>query len=507
VTNKTLVNNTQPLLIGESAGTAFFNGTIDEVALYKTALDAATISNHYLLGLASCSAAGSPYAQAIAQVATLVSYWRLGESAGTTACDVAGRNPGTYMGGFTLGQSGAIVGDSNTGTLLNGTTGWVSVPPLASLNTGDSFTFEAWVKRTSIGGTTSQVIASKQGAAWTLLFNTTNQLVLQANTTKISTSTTALTDTTKWHQVAATKSGATVKLYIDGVDKTGTVTNVTLTNTTSPLAIGQNANASFFKGAIDDAALYSSALTGSAIASHYSLGASPANTSAPTVSGAALEGQTLQASQGTWIGATSYAYQWRSCDSTGGACSDITGATASTYVPGVTLVGRTLRVVVTASNSAGSTAATSGATNVIQSAAPRNSTLPSVSPAPVDGHTVTGDPGTWTGAPAAYAYQWQRCDSAGNNCQDIPAAIGSQYTAGGGDVGSSLRVTVTATNAAGTATATSHKSATVQPAVPTNSAPQPLPERPSKGRPDGHARHVVRLRWVIRVSLAVLSVR
>src|SRR6266851_1974346 len=39
-------------------------------------------------------------------------YWRVGEAAGTTMTDAtANANNGTYAGGFTLGQTGAIVGD------------------------------------------------------------------------------------------------------------------------------------------------------------------------------------------------------------------------------------------------------------------------------------------------------------------------------------------------------------------------------------------------------------
>ncbi len=36
VTNQTMVNNTQPLVIGQSTGTAYLKGSVDEVALYNT---------------------------------------------------------------------------------------------------------------------------------------------------------------------------------------------------------------------------------------------------------------------------------------------------------------------------------------------------------------------------------------------------------------------------------------------------------------------------------------
>ena len=50
----------------------------------------------------------------------------------------------------------------------------------------------------------------------------------------------------------------------------------------------------------------------------------PVNTGAPVVSGMALQGQTLSSSTGSWSnGPTSYAYQWRRCDSSGANCADI----------------------------------------------------------------------------------------------------------------------------------------------------------------------------------------
>src|SRR5579884_3297919 len=49
--------------------------------------------------LASC-APSSTYSQAIAGTSGVISYWRLGDPAGsTTACDSVGSNPGTYETG------------------------------------------------------------------------------------------------------------------------------------------------------------------------------------------------------------------------------------------------------------------------------------------------------------------------------------------------------------------------------------------------------------------------
>jgi len=96
-------------------------------------------------------------------------------------------------------------------------------------------------------------------------------------------------------------------------------------------------------------------------------GQGPANTSSPTVSGTAQQGDTLSASQGTWTGTVplAYAYQWRRCDVAGSNCVDILGATGTAYALASADVGRTIRVRVTASNSSGASSADSAQTAVV----------------------------------------------------------------------------------------------------------------------------------------------
>jgi hypothetical protein len=89
----------------------------------------------------------------------------------------------------------------------------------------------------------------------------------------------------------------------------------------------------------------------------------PTNSIAPTISGNATYGETLTATTGTWQGSsTSYSYQWSRSATVGGTYSDIAGAINSTYVLTSTDVGNFLKVMVTATNSAGSAASLSTAT-------------------------------------------------------------------------------------------------------------------------------------------------
>ena len=98
----------------------------------------------------------------------------------------------------------------------------------------------------------------------------------------------------------------------------------------------------------------------------------PTNTSPPKIAGTAKEGQTLTADKGSWSGTDpiSYAYAWQRCDSSGGQCSSIGGATQTVYKLQSADIGHTLRIAVTASNPGGGKTSTSVPTAVVVSATP-----------------------------------------------------------------------------------------------------------------------------------------
>jgi hypothetical protein len=95
--------------------------------------------------------------------------------------------------------------------------------------------------------------------------------------------------------------------------------------------------------------------------------------------------------------------------------------------------------------------------------APTNTTLPTITGTAQQGQTLTAHNGSWTGEPTGFAYQWQRCDSTGANCSPIATATAQTYLLVAADVGSTLRVAVTASNAGGNSTpASSAQTAVVQ---------------------------------------------
>ena len=87
--------------------------------------------------------------------------------------------------------------------------------------------------------------------------------------------------------------------------------------------------------------------------------------------------------------------------------------------------------------------------------------------------------GAWQGVPPlSFIYQWQQCT--GSSCSDIAGATNQSYTIPTSiEVGDTIQVTVTATNASATAT---DASAPVGP-VPPPATPPPVIHLPPGGPP------------------------
>jgi fibronectin-binding autotransporter adhesin len=198
------------------------------------------------------------------------------------------------------------------------------------------------------------------------------------------------------------------------------------------------------------------------------------------IDGSIKDGETLTAGSVTSSGAGtatgSPTYQWLRCNSSGGDCVSISGATGETYTVTSTDVSSTIRVRATVDSTAGPASATSAAVGPVVGVAPSNTSLPTITGALTAtlGTALTATTGTWSGTtPISYSYSWSQCDATGGSCTPISGATSSTYTPVTSDLGKTLRVQVTATNGfvVGAApTATSNQTAVVVSNIPTNTA-------------------------------------
>ncbi|SKB03009.1 hypothetical protein [Aeromicrobium choanae] len=171
-----------------------------------------------------------------------------------------------------------------------------------------------------------------------------------------------------------------------------------------------------------------------------------ANTARPSISGSTVAGSVLSATAGTWAPAdASVSLQWLRGDTVVG--------TGPTYRTTVDDIGSQLIVRATATKSAWTSAVSESAPfGSIAAApvvsAPVSTAKPTVSGTSRVGSTVTASTGSWSTA-ASHTFRWTR------NGATIPGAKARTHRLTAADAGRRIAVVVTATNAGGSATATS----------------------------------------------------
>jgi streptogramin lyase len=103
-----------------------------------------------------------------------------------------------------------------------------------------------------------------------------------------------------------------------------------------------------------------------------------------------------------------------------------------------------------------------GATSAPPSTAPANVVQPTIRGRLREGQTLVARTGSWVNAPASFSYTWQRCRPA---CADVAVGAGDSYRLSARDIDRSIRVVVTAGNAAGSGRAESRTAGPIGPSV------------------------------------------
>jgi hypothetical protein len=239
-------------------------GYIDEAAVYSRALDADEIALHYSLGISGYGYWGSQQ--------RMVAYWQMNQSSGVTVKD----STPLHLNGTKLPNQPAWVpaGIANQfenyecdgyALSFDGLDDSVTVPDTGYLDISSQLTAVFWVKPNPSQGSNATVIdrgyASSDKLGWKFHYNDAgNQICF---TLGDGTNSTRICDTgqindDRWHQVAGVVDGKQVLIYVDGVLKDGALWPHGIGIHNRPLLFGKSneTGANFFKGGLDEFALY-----------------------------------------------------------------------------------------------------------------------------------------------------------------------------------------------------------------------------------------------------------
>lgn len=199
-------------------------------------------------------------------------YWRLAETTDVIAADETSNGlDGEYVNEPTLGVIG-LPADSTAVSLESALNQYIVVPDDDLLDVGDVFSLAFKLKRNSLAASVNGVVG-KDTDAFAVSLTSTGLINLRKwGSGNICQSTVGITDLL-WHHVVVTKNGSAAKIWLDGVDVSGTVTNYTLTNNTSDIwwGLAQSSTGSDVYGdiSLQDASILPIALSGAQIATLY----------------------------------------------------------------------------------------------------------------------------------------------------------------------------------------------------------------------------------------------
>jgi Concanavalin A-like lectin/glucanases superfamily len=204
-------------------------------------------------------------------------YWRLGELSGTAMLEDQARANGTYSGGVVLGVDPAI-NDANRAARFDGGNDKGSVPDNSSLDFGtDDFTVEAWVKTTFSG---ERAVVAKRSLAtsepyWAVTVTDDSHhdgqiraAYFDGTNVRQAYSTVGVLDGA-WHHVAVWfDRDAGVTISIDGVSASTALAIAPDVSNTGTIEIGKGPTHNYFKGDLDEVALYRGLVPAERIAAH-----------------------------------------------------------------------------------------------------------------------------------------------------------------------------------------------------------------------------------------------
>jgi len=212
-------------------------------------------------------------------------YWRLDETSGTNADDIAGHSAGpfdaTYVATPTLDETGVMKdGSGNGSVLLNGSTQYLTVP-LSTVDGVGASSVEGWFNLDTTGTQALFAVNDEDATAgnrWLVWIGTSVSYEQEGDTILDGAANTLAADTD--HYVAVTRAASgLVTIYVDGVFDVSTTFGSLVTAATGDLVqigaeydIGPLTLGNFLDGHVDEVAFYDRVLTADEVLEHYNIG-------------------------------------------------------------------------------------------------------------------------------------------------------------------------------------------------------------------------------------------
>ena len=254
-TTGNLNTSSSDLYIGNQSSTNFFNGLVDEAALYDRALSVSEINTIYST-IPNPDTGGE----------SLVSWWPMDESSGNQVPDSQGQNDGVLAGGTWVT---GVVGNCLS---FNGESNYVDISNDETLNFSNSLSIMAWAKTRDYkeakiaqkGDWDGHGIGGSKWNGWK------GHIKIAGGSSKSIEWTNGRPMLDEWYHIAITYDGSTLKMYVNGqLNNSSSVSGNLHVNSRNASIGSDNGGQKFFNGLIDEVKFFNTALTSTEIQAVY----------------------------------------------------------------------------------------------------------------------------------------------------------------------------------------------------------------------------------------------
>lgn len=235
-------------IIGNNGGNSYFEGKLDDVAVYRGVL-----TNNAITSIADTTT------NTYYNNPQLIAGYRFDALIGTTVLDESlNSNHGTFVNSVN-GLSPSYT-PNNVCIDFESNSNQYVVAPMSADSEFNQMTLCAWVNTAS--GSTRTLVHKDGCFTWSLNGSGNMQLLLKGNNESTLTSTTTIPDNT-WTHVAASvdQFNSKVSFFTDGIFSSSNDLVIDVPQTASDLFIGWDSNTTYYNGKMDDVLIYNEALT------------------------------------------------------------------------------------------------------------------------------------------------------------------------------------------------------------------------------------------------------